>query len=117
MKALIPASFGRRFSCPDSRCSARSTLGRHMCCALRCLSACRTTTLLLLLASMERDFSPEESWRLALETDPATHVKQIVWNGVQGGQPVQFQQEPGATLWRRLGTLFYSILPGIEELL
>lgn len=70
-----------------------------------------------LLSSMERDYAPEESWRLALETDPATSVKRIVWHGTRNGEPVRYFSDPDAGLLQHLGVGFFSILPGIEELL
>lgn len=70
-----------------------------------------------MLSSMERDYAPDESWRLALETDPATGSKRLVWHGADNGVPVRHYSDPGAGFFRNLGVGLYSILPGIEELL
>lgn len=70
-----------------------------------------------MLSSMERDYGPDESWRLALETDPVTESKRLVWHGTDKGVPVRHYSDPGAGFFRRLGVGFYSILPGIEDLL
>jgi putative cardiolipin synthase len=69
------------------------------------------------LAGMERDFTPEESWKLELETDAATGAKRIVWNGVEDGKPVRHTREPGAGFVRTLEMYLFSILPGLEEIL
>lgn len=70
-----------------------------------------------LLSSMDRDYSPQGSWRLVLETDPDSLVRRIVWLGEENGTPVRHFSDPGAGFMRHLGVGFYSILPGIEELL
>jgi putative cardiolipin synthase len=70
-----------------------------------------------MLESMERDFAPTQSWRLALETDTASGVRRVVWTGEHDGKPQRLEHEPDAGLARRLRVLFYSLLPGIEELL
>ncbi len=69
------------------------------------------------LAGMERDFLPQQSWRLTLETDPETNMQQIIWNGLQDGQTVRREREPDAGFLRTMGLFFYSIIPGIEEIL
>lgn len=70
-----------------------------------------------IVASLEQDFSPKHSWRLTLEAEPGSGAKRIVWSGEQGGNPVRLYEEPGVDLLRGMGALFYSILPGIEDLL
>ncbi len=69
------------------------------------------------LAGMERDFQPQYSWKLELETVPETSTRQLIWTGERGGKPVVFHNDPDASLWRRVGVGFYSILPGLEDLL
>jgi len=69
------------------------------------------------LKSLEQDFSPQHSWRLALDGDPRSDGKHIVWTGEQDGKPLRLEQEPGGSLLRGIGVWFYSILPGIESLL
>lgn len=69
-----------------------------------------------LLETMERDFSPEQSWKLSLEPDPAGSAKRLVWRGTQDGQAVRLEREPGAGLLKQLGVILFSLLP-IEELL
>ena len=70
-----------------------------------------------LLATIEQDFSAENSWRLSLENAPATTAQQLVWTGESDGKSVRQTSEPGASLWRQIKLMFLSILPGMEELL
>ena len=70
-----------------------------------------------MLESMERDFAPSQSWRLVLETDAQTGMRRVVWVGEQDGAPLRLTLEPDAGVMRQLRVLFYSLLPGIEELL
>jgi len=70
-----------------------------------------------LLKGLERDFSPRQSWRLALEADADPDAGRIVWTGEVDGKEVRLTEEPGAGLLRGLEYWFYSILPGIENLL
>jgi putative cardiolipin synthase len=69
------------------------------------------------LATMEQDFSAENSWRLALEPAPDSGQTRLVWTGVSDGKPVRLTNEPGASILRQLKVMFMSILPGMEELL
>jgi putative cardiolipin synthase len=68
------------------------------------------------LSRIERDFSAENSWRLTLEPDAQTGQKHIVWNGLRDGEPVRLEREEGGGL-RHIGVIFFSLLPGIEDLL
>ena len=70
-----------------------------------------------LLSSIEWDFSPHNSWQLGLEKDPQGGSRRLTWNGERDGKIVNLAQEPDAGLLRHLGVLFYSILPGVEDLL
>ena len=70
-----------------------------------------------LLATMEQDFSPENSWRLLLETPPDSAQARLVWAGTSEGAPVRLSNEPGAGILRHIKVMFLSILPGMEELL
>jgi putative cardiolipin synthase len=70
-----------------------------------------------LLSSMERDFTPQESWRLALEKEADSSSRRMVWHGEENGKPVRHYREPGAGFWRSFSAGFYSLLPGLEELL
>lgn len=70
-----------------------------------------------LLARIEDDLSLQHSWQLGLESVPGTDEKRIVWNGMQDGQIVRLHEEQGAGLMRRFRAWFYSLLPGIEDLL
>ena len=69
------------------------------------------------LKALEQDFSPQRSWRLALESAGGSGDKRIVWDGEQDGKPVRYTDEPPASDDRAFGAWFYSILPGIESLL
>ncbi len=66
-----------------------------------------------LVKGLERDFSPRQSWRLALEGDAAGHAR-MVWTGEVDGNPVRLTDEPGGGVGRGLEYWFYSILPGLE---
>jgi putative cardiolipin synthase len=70
-----------------------------------------------LLATIEQDFSAENSWRLALEPASDSAQTHLVWNGSSEGKTVRFTGEPGASVWQHLKVIFISILPGMEELL
>ena len=70
-----------------------------------------------LLATIEQDFSAENSWRLALEPASDSAQTYLVWNGSSEGKTVRFTGEPGASVWQHLKVIFISILPGMEELL
>ncbi len=66
--------------------------------------------------NLERDFGPEQSWKLALEPDPASGVQRLVWHGTQDGKAVRFESEPKAGFLKRFGVFLFSLLP-IEDLL
>ena len=70
-----------------------------------------------LLQGLERDFSPRQSWRLALETGADRSAGRIIWMGDVDGKAVRLAEEPGSGVMRGLEYWFYSILPGIENLL
>ena len=70
-----------------------------------------------LLATMEQDFSPDNSWRLALEADTDNAPPRLLWTGTIDGKPARLSAEPGASAWHHIKVMFYSILPGMEELL
>jgi len=69
----------------------------------------------VLLAGIERDFAPSQSWRVELA--PGQVPGQLVWIGERDGQDVRLDSEPDTNPWRGLKALFYTALPGIEELL
>lgn len=70
-----------------------------------------------ILAGMERDFQPQYSWKLALETDPQTQARSLTWTGEREGRPLLLRSDPDASLWRRLEAGMYSLVPGLEDLL
>jgi hypothetical protein len=70
-----------------------------------------------LLARIEDDLSLQHSWQLGLESVPGTDEKRIVWNGMQDSQVVRLQGEQGAGLMRRFRAWFYSLMPGLKDLL
>jgi putative cardiolipin synthase len=70
-----------------------------------------------LLATMEQDFSPENSWRLLLEPAVDNAQPRLVWSGMNEGAMVRLNNEPGAGVLRHLKVMFLLILPGMEELL
>ncbi len=69
-----------------------------------------------LLAGIDRDFSPEHSWRLTLEQDGDSR-RQLTWNGERDGKPIRLSSEPDAGFWRSLRVGLYSLIPGLEDLL
>ncbi|MGH8642207.1 MAG: phospholipase D family protein, partial [Burkholderiales bacterium] len=70
-----------------------------------------------LLARIEDDFSFQHSWRLTLESEEGSSEKQMTWSGIQNGKLVRLHEEPGADFTRRVRAWFYSLVPGLEELL
>ncbi len=68
-----------------------------------------------LLARIEDDLSPQHSWRLSLEN--GQDGKQIAWSGMRDGELVRLYEEPDAGLGRQFRAWFYSLLPGLEDLL
>jgi putative cardiolipin synthase len=70
-----------------------------------------------IMSSVERDFSLAHSWMLSLRRDNEAVLGGLVWKGEIDGKEVSFDYEPGASLLRHLGVLFYSLIPGIEDLL
>ena len=62
-----------------------------------------------LVAGIERAL-PGSAWRLDLQDG------QVRWTAGDGGQPVDAGVEPGASLWLRLQTRLWSLLP-LERLL
>ncbi len=69
-----------------------------------------------LLAGIARDFSPQHSWRLTLEAS-GDSPRRLVWSGERDGKPVRLEHEPDAGFWRSLSVVFYSLIPGLEDLL
>ena len=69
-----------------------------------------------LLETVERDFGPEQSWKLTLEADPTSGERRLVWNGAQEGRMVRLEREPSAGLLKHLGVILFSLMP-IEDLL
>ena len=63
---------------------------------------------------MERDFSGENSWRLALETS-ASGSKRLSWSGLKDGQQVTLYEEPDVTRLRRMSVFIFKVIP--EDLL
>lgn len=60
---------------------------------------------------MEDGVRPKNSYRVTLETDPATGVEQLVWTIVVGGEEVRYYSDPGAGLWQRFVTALLRLLP------
>ena len=67
--------------------------------------------------SLERDLSPAQSWKLVLQYNAGAGRYQIAWSALRAGAPVVFAHEPDASLWRHLAVGFYSLIPGLEDLL
>lgn len=69
----------------------------------------------VVLNGIAPDFAPSRSWRLEYNLGAATGP--IAWIGEVDGEIVRLETEPNGDLWRGLKTLFYGVVPGIEELL
>lgn len=69
-----------------------------------------------ILLGIERDFDPQHSWRLALESDDNNpgNGRQLTWHAEDAGKPVRLQQEPDAGFWRHIGVGLYWLIPGLE---
>lgn len=67
--------------------------------------------------SFERDLSPQQSWKLGLRYDATAGSDKLTWSAMRNGNMVTLDREPDASLWRHLEVGFYSLLPGLEELL
>jgi putative cardiolipin synthase len=64
-----------------------------------------------MLELVERDFRPENAWRLAVERDGNGGKPRIVWVTRESGQEVRHSRAPETGFWRRLGARFYALLP------
>ncbi len=63
-----------------------------------------------LLGRLERDFDPANSWRVRLDENG-----RMVWEGEQGGQPVELRDEPGATKGLKFKSWLFGILPIADQ--
>ena len=68
-------------------------------------------------ASLDRDFSLAQSWNLELGYDQSASRYQLTWRAERAGRPIVFTREPDAPLWRHFEAAFYSLIPGLEDLL
>ena len=53
----------------------------------------------------------------SLEADKDNAPPRLLWTGTIDGKPARLTAEPGASAWHHIKLMFYSILPGMEELL
>lgn len=65
-----------------------------------------------LAAHIERDLGPEHAWRLARAVGGG-----LVWRGMRMGKPLEYDDEPEASRWRRVRVALFALLPGYERLL
>jgi putative cardiolipin synthase len=63
------------------------------------------------LQEMERDFTPEASWRLSLDDTGA-----LIWTGESGDELVQLTKDPGSSWWDRFLWGMLRLLPLENEL-
>lgn len=61
------------------------------------------------VAIIDNGMRPENSYRLILEDQ--NDSQQLVWITEQDGEELCYITEPEASLWRRLGAWFFSLLP------
>ena len=59
---------------------------------------------------------PANSYVLMLSETDGLGQRHLVWRTLENGQPVEFDQEPGVTLWQRLQVDMLSMLP-LDDLL
>jgi len=58
---------------------------------------------------------PEASWKVLL--DHSTKPPALRWQGEDNGDTITLSREPSRGWWHRLRVRFYSLVPGIEDLL
>ncbi len=59
---------------------------------------------------------PANSYALALDGTTATGGPALAWHTLEDGKPVEYHQEPAASIWRRVKVDMLSMLP-LDELL
>lgn len=64
-----------------------------------------------MLHLLERDFRPENAWRLALDRNPDGTESRVVWIARESDREVRYPRAPEAGFWRRLGARVYALLP------
>ncbi|HXD95698.1 MAG TPA: phospholipase D family protein [Candidatus Acidoferrum sp.] len=64
-----------------------------------------------MLELLERDFRPENAWRLALEANGDGRKPDVVWITGESDAEVRYHRAPEAGFWRRLGARVYALLP------
>jgi putative cardiolipin synthase len=64
-----------------------------------------------MLDLLERDFRPENAWRLVLERHGDGSKSRVVWIARESDRDVRSSRAPEAGFWRRLGARVYGLLP------
>ena len=64
-----------------------------------------------MLELVDRDFRPENAWRLALETAGDGSKAAVTWVTRKSDEEVRYHRAPEAGFWRRLGARIYALLP------
>jgi putative cardiolipin synthase len=59
---------------------------------------------------------PANSYVLALDGTNVAGGRTLVWRTLEDGKPVEYRQEPAASIWRRAKVDMLSMLP-LDELL
>ena len=64
-----------------------------------------------MLELLDRDFRPENAWRLALERSGNGGKARVVWVTREVDQEVRYDRAPDTGFWRRFGARVYGVLP------
>ena len=64
-----------------------------------------------MLGLLNRDFTPENAWRLALEANDNGSKPKVVWLAQESGAEVRYPRAPETGFWRRFGARVYALLP------
>jgi cardiolipin synthase C len=64
-----------------------------------------------MLGLLNRDFKPENAWRLALEANDNGSKPKVVWLTQESGAEVRYPRAPETGFWRRFGARVYALLP------
>jgi putative cardiolipin synthase len=64
----------------------------------------------------EAIIQPANSYVLAVDGTNAAGNPALAWRTLEGGKPVEYRQEPDASIWRRAKVDTLSMLP-LDELL
>jgi cardiolipin synthase C len=64
-----------------------------------------------MLELVERDFAPENAWRVELDGNGSGGKPAVVWITQDSDEEVRHRHPPETSVWRRLGARIYALLP------